>query len=155
MPHAEVMHDEDHDLMKLIRKAGRLHEEGRDSDAQAVYLDVWKQADKPEDDYHACMAAHMLGVMETSLDEKLRWHVESLERANRVQDRRRTAGFYPSLYGNLGYVHRQLGNRDEALRYYRLASEHLGVLKDDAYGRSVREGTIQALTELLAGPGET
>jgi len=89
MPHAEVMHDEDHDLMKLIRKAGRLHEEGRDSDAQAVYLDVWKQADKPEDDYHACMAAHMLGVMETSLDEKLRWHVESLERANRVQDRRR------------------------------------------------------------------
>jgi hypothetical protein len=53
------------------------------------------------------------------------------------------------------YVHRQLGNRDEALRYYRLASEHLEVLKDDAYGRSVREGTMQALTELLAELGET
>jgi hypothetical protein len=99
MPHAEVMHDEDHDLMKLIRKAGRLHEEGRDPEAQAVYLDVWRQADERGDDYHACLAAHGLGVLEpSSMDEKLRWHVESLERANRVRDGRRTAGFYPSLY---------------------------------------------------------
>jgi dienelactone hydrolase len=39
--------------------------------------------------------------------------------------------------------------------YYRLASMHLEVLKDDAYGRSVREGTMQALAELLAELGET
>jgi hypothetical protein len=77
-------YDEDHDLMKLIRRAGRLHEEGDDDGAQAVYREVWGSAEERGDTFHACLVAHMLGVMEPSLEEKLRWHVDSLDRAQRV-----------------------------------------------------------------------
>src|SRR5262249_43404682 len=92
----------------------------------------------------------MLGVMEPSPEERLRWHLASLARAQRV-DGERVAGFYPSLLVNLGSVYRQLGRRDEALAAYRRARQDAHILKDEAYGDGIRADIARGLAELDAG----
>jgi hypothetical protein len=98
------------------------------------------------------MAAHMLGVMEASPDEKLRWHVEALERAKRVGDER-AAGFYPSQYASVGAMYRQLGRVDEAIVFSRKADLHVGILHDEASGKRLKEELTAAIAELSRRAG--
>ncbi len=148
------MYDESHALMKLIRVAGRQHEAGDDTAALGVYREVWRLAEETGDDFHGCMTAHMIGVMEPEINDKLYWHLASLERAQRIADGK-ADGFYPSLYLSVGSAYRHLGHTAEALTYYRFAEQHLGILNDDAYGRAIREWTLTALRELSGEPAET
>lgn len=136
------------DLMTLVRRAGAARKDGREQDARANYVDVWEQAERNADDYHACVAAHMLGVSEPmGFDEKLRWHLASLERADRVTDGR-AAPLYASIYSNLGYVYAHTNRRPEARGCYILARQHTAALDDDAYGQELREQIDWALGQL-------
>jgi len=113
-----------------------------------VYQDMWRHAAERGDDYGACVAAHMLGVSEPMpLDEKLRWHLESLERANQVADGR-AAKLYASIYSNLGYVYAHSNRHDEAREAYRVARRHTKALDDDVYGRGLRAQIDWALGQL-------
>lgn len=146
------MNDTD-DLMSLLHAAGTRRNEGDGDGAYACYLDVWQRADTRGDDYHACIAAHMLGVTEPmSVQEKLHWHMESLNRADKVRDGR-AAVFYASIYSNLGYVHVHLDRPEEALTFYHKAQHHTDVLEDDAYGERIRASIAFAITDLSAKNG--
>jgi tetratricopeptide (TPR) repeat protein len=96
----------------------------------------------------------MLGVIETRWEEKLRWHVEALERANRVGDEQ-VREFYPSLYVSLGYVHGNLGQMDQALDYYEKARAHEAVLANDEYGSLVRHAIARGLEQVRLGQAPT
>ena len=136
------------DLKTVIRRAGEAREAGCEDEARALYLDAWERAQWGGDAYHACVAAHMLGVSEPMpFDEKLRWHLVSLEWADLVTDGR-SAPFYASIFSNLGYVYAHTDRRAEAHGCYLLAREHTAALPDDEYGRSLREQIAWALGQL-------
>lgn len=136
------------DPLALVRHARDHRRAGREEEARAVYREVWQRANERGDDYAACVAAHMLGVSEPMPpDEKLRWHLASLERADRVPDGR-AAQLYASIYANLGYVHAHGQRHDEAREAYRLARRHTAALDDNVYGQGLRAQIDWALGQL-------
>src|ERR671934_65262 len=61
-------------LWRRLQEAGRAYGAGDKDAARAGYLAVWEEARAAGDDYHACAAAHMLGVSEpTPAAEKMAW----------------------------------------------------------------------------------
>jgi hypothetical protein len=88
-------------------------------EAAHLYAAAWQVA---TNDYDGCVAAHYLGHLESDPIEALGWHLEALERAQRLEAQTKAA-FLPSLYVNLGQAYEQMGYVDEAARYYRLAAD--------------------------------
>lgn len=85
-----------------------------------LYHRAWEAA---RNNFEACVAAHYLARCCEDPHERLRWNQVSLERANASADER-VQVFYPSLYVNLGQSYEQVGQPEEARRYYGLAAEH-------------------------------
>lgn len=83
------------------------------------YQQAWNLA---ADDYEACMAAHYMARCQENIEDALHWNLEALQRAIRVADGR-TRDFFPSLYLNLGKSYEQMGDLNEAKRYYNLAAQ--------------------------------
>jgi tetratricopeptide (TPR) repeat protein len=105
-------------VIKLCVNGTQAEFEGRKDAACELYRQAWNVA---TDDYEACIAAHYMARCQNAPEDILRWNQKALERANAVNDER-AKDFYPSLYLNLGHSYELLGNRDEAKRYFDLAS---------------------------------
>lgn len=92
--------------------------QGRLAEASGLYQQAWKVA---KDDFDRCVAAHYVARFQETPELRLHWNQEDLNRANAVE-RERVKEFYPSLLLNMGQSYEQLGNQDEAKRYYDLAA---------------------------------
>ncbi|MDW5266642.1 MULTISPECIES: hypothetical protein [Acidobacteriaceae] len=114
---------------------------GELDEASKLFMTAWEQS---ADDFEKCIAAHYVARHQKTASDMLRWNQESLDRANAV-DGALVQGFYPSLYLNMGKSHEDLGNREEAKRFYELASAHLNQLSADRYGDIVRDGVVRGL----------
>jgi hypothetical protein len=113
---------------------------GRPTDARDLFLKAWAAR---TDDFEASIAAHYVARHQTDPKETLAWNQIALDRADAVADDR-VKGFYASLYLNLGRSYEDLGSRDEAARYYRLAEERLPDVPEGAYGDILRRGVAEA-----------
>jgi tetratricopeptide (TPR) repeat protein len=133
--------DTNNPVAKLCVDGMKAEMEGKPEEARQLFLQAWEQR---TDDFDACIAAHYVARHQQSPQEILRWNRESLDRAYAVNDER-VHGFYPSLYLNLGKAHEDLGNREEARKYYELAAGRLNTLSDGSYGDVVRDGIKRAL----------
>lgn len=96
------------------------------------------------------MAAHFLARVQTDAQERLRWNQVALDAARRAAGDG-IAGFFPSLYLNLGRSHEDLGDHDRALVAYLAADARLDTLEDDPYGDLVRRGIAAALERMRTG----
>jgi len=113
-------------IIQLCIAGSRAEFEQRIEDARALYQQAWNMH---RDHYEACVAAHYVARFQDSPEETLRWNELALEHACAVKDER-VEQFYPSLYLNLGSAHENLGNLEEAQRYYELAAK-LGIVHQD------------------------
>ena len=104
--------------------------------AQRLYIEMWEEAVRIEDQYQACVVAHFMAHACTELGEQLLWHQRALKAAEAVGDER-VQGFYPSLYANLGEVCLRLGDREQARVYATRVQEVAPLLQDDGYGRMI------------------
>lgn len=80
---------------------------GKADEAKCLHQEAWEAR---TDDYEACIVAHYLARVQRTPDEVLNWNRESLRYADAVNDER-VAGFYPSLYLNMGKAYEDLGKR--------------------------------------------
>ena len=120
---------------------------GRAEEALSLYVQAW---DKRTDGYEACIAAHYVARLQKDLEDVLHWNQESLLAADSVVDGR-VAAFYPSLYLNMGKAHEDLGHRDEAQRFYRLAANGLAALPQGQHTDIVRQGITAGLARVAGG----
>lgn len=143
---------DDLDLTARLGQGNGLLLEGRRDEARSAFLEVWQEACDTGDHYAACAAAHMLGTIEsTPPEERLEWHLASLERARQVSDGR-VDGWYASIYINLGNSYRQLNRLVEALECYREGLKTQAV-DDSPYSRAVRTEIQKAIGEVQqSGP---
>lgn len=119
---------------------------GKLEEAAARYQQA---SDARANDYDACIVAHYMARVQQTSDEGLRWNQESLRHADAVNaDRVET--FYPSLYLNMGKAHEDVGNKDEAKRFYGLADEKAAVLPEGKYADMVRRGIAQGVERVSA-----
>jgi tetratricopeptide (TPR) repeat protein len=127
--------DPDNPVVKLCARGMQAECEGRNDIAQRLFEQAWA---KRSDDYDACIAAHYLARHQDSSQDTLRWNQVALRHADAVGDER-VRGFYPSLYLNLGHAHEQLGDPDQAARYYELAAQRTDELPEGSYADVVRD----------------
>ena len=128
-------------IVKLCVEGMRAEIEGRMNEARTLFMRAW---DESRSDYDACVAAHYVARHQKSPEDALRWNQESLKRADAVGGES-VREFYPSLYLNLGKAHEDMGNHQEAGKYYDLAAAAVGHLPDGRYGDTVRGAIHQAL----------
>src|SRR3982750_3851474 len=103
---------------------------GRLDEALQLFLSAWTQSN---DDFERCIAAHYVARHQKDPGDALKWNELSLDHANAVADER-VREFYPSLYLNVGKAHEDLGNREDATRFYELAASALDSLPEGRYG---------------------
>lgn len=123
-------------VVQLCMEGMQAEGAGRIDDARNLFLQAWERS---TDDYDACVAAHFLARQQPTPADTLHWNRKALELADAIADER-VEGFYPSLYLNMGHSHEQLGNQEEARRYYDLAAAITDRLQDGRYGDLVKQG---------------
>ncbi|HEX4004778.1 MAG TPA: tetratricopeptide repeat protein [Acidobacteriaceae bacterium] len=133
--------DANNPVVRLCAQGMQLEQAGRKDEAARTFMTAWEQS---RDDFERCVAAHYVARSQTSPAENLRWNLESLEHADALDDGRVTT-FYPSLYLNIGWAHEDMGNRDEARRYYELAATRVANLPEGSYRETVRDGIQRGL----------
>jgi hypothetical protein len=115
--------------------------DGRAGIATEAFLAAWASA---ADDYERCLAAHYVARHQATPEAVLEWNARCLALAEAVGDER-VAGFYPSLYLNLGKANEDLGRLGEARGYYAAAERLFATLRDDDYGSTVRGAVVRGL----------
>lgn len=133
--------DPNNPIVRLCAEGMEWEMKGKLDEASKLFMTAWEQS---ADDFEKSIAAHYVARHQKTASDTLRWNQESLDRANAVDDLR-VQGFYPSLYLNMGKSHEDLGNREEAKRFYELASASLNRLSADRYGDIVRDGVARGL----------
>jgi tetratricopeptide (TPR) repeat protein len=133
--------DPDNPVVKLCVEGMNAEADGKPNEALLLFMRAWDQS---KDDYEACIAAHYVARQQKALSDVLRWNQASLDRADAVSDER-VAGFYPSLYLNMGKAHEDLGNLEQAKTYYELAFAKIDNLPSGPYSEVVRKGIARGL----------
>lgn len=133
--------DPSNPIVRLCAEGMEWEMKGELDKASTLFMTAWEQS---ADDFKKSIAAHYVARHQKTASDTLRWNQESLDRANAVDDLR-VQGFYPSLYLNMGKSHEDLGNREEAKRFYELASTQINQLSGDRYGDIVRDGIARGL----------
>jgi tetratricopeptide (TPR) repeat protein len=141
---------EDHPLTQRYNAGHRAWNAGEVEEARRIWRALWEDAHGANDHYHACGAAHMLGLLDpTPMTEKLEWHLRSLRHADALGPAYKS--FYASIYSNLGRSYLHLGDSKRASTCYWKAWAHADVLGDSDYARGVRDSIRRGLEQL----GET
>jgi len=119
----------------------QLEQSGQPDEALRLFTLAW---DKSTDAFERTIAAHYMARHQKTPEDVLHWNREALSNADSVGDDR-VQEFYPSLYLNLGKAHEDLGNTDDARRFYTLAAGRLDCLPESPYGAIVRRGVMDGL----------
>lgn len=102
------------------------------------------------DDAGAAYVLHMLAVIVDDPQSKLDLNVESLERAESAGPETFPIEMKASVFANIGYSHRALGDLDAARRWYEQAQSAADQLPDDEYGNFIRSSAQKALDAINA-----
>jgi hypothetical protein len=119
-------------------------QEGRHEEALRLFMLAWDQS---TDAFERSIAAHYVARHQTTPERALHWNQESLINADAVGDDR-VQGFYPSLYLNMGKSHEDLGNLQDARRFYVLAADRIGCLPEGRYADIVRSGVMNGMQRI-------
>ncbi|MEY2425872.1 MAG: hypothetical protein QOI61_1444 [Actinomycetota bacterium] len=106
--------------------------------------------DVATDDADAATVLHLLAVIVDDPQSKLELNIESLERAEKAAPNNFPAEMKSSIFANIGYSHRELGDLEEARAWYMRARATADALPDDDYGARLRENTQRELDALDA-----
>lgn len=128
-------------VSRLCADGMKAENSGNPDQARELFLQAWELSG---DAFESCIAAHYLARHQTTPEETLRWN-QVAWRLARASGDDRASGFFPSLLLNLGHSYEELGNLQEARRYYELATERAKTLPADRYGSIVRDGISRGL----------
>jgi hypothetical protein len=142
--------DPNNAVVTLCVQGMQAEADGDPGRAARIFTAAWEAAG---DDYERCIAAHYVARHQPNPAATLEWNARCLALADAVGDER-VAGFYPSLYLNLGKASEDLGRLDEARDHYAAAEGTFAVLPGDGYGAMVRSAVVRGLLRVgAAGAG--
>jgi tetratricopeptide (TPR) repeat protein len=117
---------------------------GRMDEALSLFMQAWAAA---KDDLDRCIAAHYIARQQEKPEDALHWNRAALEYAS-ASGSEQALEFYPSLYLNLGWSYETIGDRPEAVRYYRLGAASLSDLPAGPYRDMVERGLTEGLKRI-------
>jgi tetratricopeptide (TPR) repeat protein len=138
--------DPNNPVVKLCAEGMALEQKGQREEAALLFQAAWKQS---TDDFERCISAHYVARQQKTPEENLRWNQISLDHADAILDGR-VDTFYPSLYLNIGWAYEDLGQPEEARKYYELAAERVSCLPEGSYRDTVQDGIQRGLRRVNA-----
>lgn len=117
---------------------------GNPEAAKALFLDAWHSAGSA---LEQCIAAHYLARQQDAAAGKLEWDIRALNCAQTISDES-IKGAFPSLYLNIAKGYEDLGDRQQALEYYRQARSYSSFLAEDGYGKMILSGIEAGLKRM-------
>ena len=149
--------DERHDpVMGRIMETVALAQAGHGDAARPRFAAVWNEIGPQGDPFHRCTLAHHAADVQSDAEAELMWDLRALVAADEISDERvqryhgslSVAGFYPSLHLNLADVYRRLGELEKAREHVERAQDAVEALRDDGYGRMIREAIGRIAVQL-------
>jgi hypothetical protein len=128
-------------VVKLCVQGMEEESHGNIAEAAKLFAQAWLDS---RNDFERCIAAHYVARHQPTAELALHWNQEALDCANRVADGS-VAGFFASLYLNLGKSHEDLENVDQAGQLYACAAGKLASVPAGAYRDIVQDGIKRGL----------
>lgn len=152
---ATAMDSTSPEMNEILAAITILHQ-GEKEQGRAMLLDLWEKLWTKADPLQICSMAHTLADTETDVASELEWDLRALEAATGSRDAEdREAlppiptSFLASLHLNVGDCYRRLGDLERARQHALFASNRVGALADDGYGKMIKGG-LRRLDERLA-----
>ncbi len=133
--------DPNNPIVRLCVAGLACENEHRFDDALSQYMQAWNEA---SDDFELCIAAHYIARHQKSPTDALDWNLRSLKLADAVRDGR-VREFYPSPYLNVAKSHEELGAKEQAREFYKLAADKVAELSSGAQRAVVEDGSTRGL----------
>ena len=133
-------------VLEEIRRGISLREAGQLQEARELLLRRWTLVEHG-DAFARLFLAHTMADVQDDPREELRWDLLAMQAYHDVSESRASEqdipggrdGLLPSLHLNLAWDYQKLGQRDQAAAEFEAGRRYLHLLRDDAYGRNVRE----------------
>src|SRR5579875_4054947 len=132
---------EQNTVVRLCAEGMALEQRGLKAEAAELFQRAWDQSST---DFEKCIAAHYVARNQNVPADNLRWNQVSLDYADAILDGS-VDGFYPSLYLNIGWAYEDLGQPEEARKYYELASTRVNILPEGSYRDTIQDGIDRGL----------
>ena len=133
--------DPNNKVVKLCAEGMQAEAEGNIETAHSLFQQAW---DIASDDFEAFTAAHYLARNQVDPNDVLKWNLEALSRANKINDDE-VGTYYPSLYLNIGKSYENLNDIEAANKNYALAADCSAFLPPGKYSDMIRMGIAGGL----------
>jgi len=133
--------DPNNPVVQLCVKGMTAEGEGKIEEAHQLFQ---KALDTATNNFEAFTAAHYLARNQKDPNDVLKWNLEALNRADSIKEEG-LKGQYPSLYLNVAKSYENLGDNNEAIRYYQLAADSCVHLPAGGYADMIKSGISQGL----------
>jgi tetratricopeptide (TPR) repeat protein len=137
-------------IVQLCAEGMSAEFQGKFAESEALFNQAWESA---SNDFEAFIAAHYMARRQLSLEEKLKWNLESYHLANKI-DGDGMKKFFPSLCLNVGKSYEDIGQIQEATHYYQLAADYSDKLSDNTYGNMIKSGITEGLKRVGASKSQ-
>ena len=138
--------DPNNKIVQLCAKGMEMEINEQPDQAQALYLQAWKEA---TNDFEKFTASHYVARHQKSVQDKLKWDETALEFALKMNDSS-FHGSYPSLYLNIAKCYEDLNDMDNAKKNYQVALSYVKHLPDNEYGQMIKSGIKNGIERLSA-----
>lgn len=128
--------DPNNPVVQLCVEGMNAEGEGQIEKAHELFQRAWESA---TNNFEAFTAAHYLARNQKDPIDVLKWNLEALARADAIEDEG-LKGQYPSLYLNVAKSYENLGNKEDAVRYYRMAADSAEHLPAGKYTDMIKSG---------------
>lgn len=103
---------------RLLLERGRVwNSSGNKDKAKPLFEEAYRVASKIREDFHACDALHMLGIV-SEPKAALEWNAKAIALAEASPKAKNWLG---PLYNNTGWTHHDLGEYEKALEFFKKA----------------------------------
>jgi len=122
-----IKFDPNNVVIKLCMSGISFEDSGKIEDAIMMFHKAWNEA---TDDYERFIAAYHLARQQKSITDKLKWMEISLQCALNINDEN-VKSAYSTLYLNIAKCFEELGDSDNAKKYYELSNSYKGAISDE------------------------
>ena len=142
-----IKFDPNNVVIKLCMSGMGLEDSGKIEDAITVFHKAWNEA---TDDYERFIAAYHLARQQKSITDKLKWMKISLQCALNINDEN-VKSAYSTLYLNIAKCFEELGDSDNAKKYYELSNSYKSALSDEGPFYHGTKADLKVGNLLIAG----
>ncbi|GFT08573.1 uncharacterized protein NPIL_567861 [Nephila pilipes] len=134
--------------VRILLERGRVfHQSGNIDEALPLFKRSYKLSEEHKFDFHTVNAAHMVAIVEESVDEKIKWNKKAIDLAQKTQDKKAYT-WLGALYNNLAQSYIEAKQYSEAHSAFEKCKKYAEEKGDMIVVRGAKWGIARSLRSL-------